>query len=166
MSLRIIVGPETMCVTRQGLHSETVALTEQDDPTRVREIASDLWKTIRPLVSSVVWRRHRSRMALQRRLTSQIEHHCPGPYYPGPRPDLIAVRPWRVANYGEWCSLPHGVVSRLLRTKNTAPRLPGAAQSAGVVSPPSAPALDHTSTSLDIAEYTRAMVRKDQETDQ
>lgn len=116
--LHIIVGAEVMYVERNGVRSAEATLTEKDGPDEVRQKADELWQTIRRIVSHLVWVRHRLIMAGQRRGASHVALHWPGPYFRGPRPDLIALRPWENAVYGQWTSLPHGVVHRLLRCHN------------------------------------------------
>ena len=113
--LRIIVGPESMRVERHGISSDTVPLTAQDGQAEVRAKAATLWGTIRPYVSWRVWLRHRLTMWQVRAQEAHVRAMWPGPYYPGPRPDLIATRPWATAVSSQWTILPHGVVSRLLR---------------------------------------------------
>ena len=114
--LRIIVGPTDMRVESHGFSSRVVALSAQDDTPEIHGYARDLWAEIRHFVSWAVWLRHRLTMAALRRMVTFVQDNLPGPYYPGPRPDLIAVKPWKQAAYGEWTSLPHGVVARLLRS--------------------------------------------------
>jgi hypothetical protein len=113
MKLRIVVGPCAMYVERHGVRSETRALGDTDTPAGVRAIAADLWRTIRAPVAWAVWLRHRLTMAHQRRLAARIAAARPDLCHPGPRPDLIAERPWKDARRGEWASLPHGVAARL-----------------------------------------------------
>jgi len=117
VSKRIIVGPDAMLVERHGIRSESRAIGEHDGPEQVRAYGRELWEAIRPFVSWAVWTRHRLRMAMQRRWTRCIIEATPGPFYPGPRPDLIAIKPWKEAAHGEWQSVPHGVAARLLRLR-------------------------------------------------
>lgn len=114
MPLRIIFGPEAMFVERHGIRSETRPLTAKDGPAEVRAIARDLWETIRPFVSWAVWTRHRLLMAWQRRIAARIAADWPGPFHPGPRPDLIAQKLWNAAAYREWTLVHPGVAARLL----------------------------------------------------
>lgn len=115
MVKRIIVGPHSMYVECHGVKSDEAALTETDFPKDVLANARDLWETIRPFVSWAVWVKHRLRMAAQRRMTALVQAQWSGPYHRGPRPDLIAQAPWKEAKHGQWTSLPHGVVHRLMR---------------------------------------------------
>lgn len=113
--LRVIVGPESMRVERHGISSDTVPLTAQDGAAEVRAKVAILWESIRHFVSWTVWVRHRLAMWQIRALEARVRTVWPAPYHPGPRPDLIATQPWPVALKGQLTSLPHGVVSRLLR---------------------------------------------------
>ncbi len=115
MPLKIIVGPTAMYVERHGVRSETRAIGKTHGPEEVRAIATELWETIRPLLSWAVWVRHRLRMALIRKTVAIVSNKMSGPYFVGPGPDLIATKPWKEARQGDWTSLPHGVVSRLTR---------------------------------------------------
>ena len=115
MSYRVLVGGHAMCVECHGIRSEQIEIGEQDTPEIVRKKGADLWQTIRHLVLWEVWVRHRLRTAQQRKTAALVANKWPGPYYPGPRPDLIAQRPWTQAVIGQWASLPHGVVARLVR---------------------------------------------------
>lgn len=115
MTHRIIVGPHAMRVTRHDMRSRVVSIGAEHGPAEVRAIGADLWAEIRPAVSWRSWLRHRLRMAWQRARTADARTVCTGPHHPGPRPDLIATKPWREARKGEWASLSPGVVARLLR---------------------------------------------------
>lgn len=112
---RIIVGPHAMRVECQGIKSNEIKISEADDTNTVRAKGQSLWQEIRPIVSWRRWSLHRMKMANQRLQASIISASWPGPYYAGPRADLIAVKPWRKAVHGEWASVPHGVAARLLR---------------------------------------------------
>lgn len=115
MGYRIVAGPTDMYVECKGVKTDVIKIDETNDPASLRELGEELWETIRPFVSWCVWVTHRLKMAQQRKLVSIVKQEWEGPYYPGPRPDLIAQKPWKSAVHGEWTSLPHGVVSRLLR---------------------------------------------------
>jgi len=114
--LRIVVGPEAMFVERDGVRSEKVPLTATDGPKDVREKAAHLWQTIRRIVSFRIWARHRVNMAFQRSLAALLTAMNFALWFPSPRPDLIAVKPWKSAAFGEWTSVPHGVAARVLRS--------------------------------------------------
>lgn len=117
MTYRIIAGPTDVIVERHGVRSASVAIDDNDGAADIRRIGAELWEDIRPLVSWAVWKRHRLTMAAQRRIAAMFESDWPGPYFAGPRPDLVAQRPWEDASFGEWRSLPNGVVSHLLRSQ-------------------------------------------------
>jgi hypothetical protein len=115
--LRIICGPEAMRVERHGFVSREVRIGAEETTTDLRRIGRELWNEIRPFVSWTVWVRHRIRMAAQRRLSGLIAATGPDMCHIGPRPDLIASKPWAQAKAGEWTSLHPGVVARLVRGK-------------------------------------------------
>lgn len=114
--LRIRLGPTQMHVERHGVVSRTVEIGANDDIARCRAIGLEvLWPEIRPVVSFVVWVRHRLRMAAQRREASMVRAAGGENWHQGPRPDLISVVPWPQAKYGQWLSVQHGVAARLIR---------------------------------------------------
>ena len=116
---RVIVGPVAMRVERYGFSTSEVAINETHQPADVRQIGDRLYPEIGPVLAHLVWVRHRLGMAFQRRWAAKIAADCPDLRHPGPRPDLIASKPWAKAGYREWTSLPPGIVARILRTEGT-----------------------------------------------
>lgn len=116
MPYRILAGPDKMCVERHGVRSKYRMLTATDGPDQIHEHARDLWGEMKHIVFWKVWVDHRAKIAAQRRYASTLEATWPGPYFPGPRPDLISQAPWRDAKHRQWKSLPRGVVGRLLKS--------------------------------------------------
>lgn len=115
MPLRIVVGPTEIFIERHGKRSATHPLTEKDGPSEVREIAKKLWEDIRRECSFRVWIIHRLRMAIQRQDAAWFELVHPDLTHAGPKPWIIATRPWNTAACGEWTHMAPGVVSRLVR---------------------------------------------------
>jgi hypothetical protein len=109
-----------MLIERNGIQSRKLMLDHSSSPTVVKSLAKHLENEIRRPCAFNAWVRHRSRMAAQRKLTAMVQQQMPGPYYPGPLPEHIAVRPWREAKYGDWALLPRAIVARLLRTQPAA----------------------------------------------
>lgn len=114
-TLRIIVGPTEMYVERGGMRSAPAHLDDKDGPAEVREKARALYDTIKRLVAFLVWYEHRMVMAAQRTIAARILVWHSGPWHRGPRPDLIATKPWVKAQHGDWVSVPHGAASLLVR---------------------------------------------------
>lgn len=121
MKKKIIVGPTEMKIVWRGYSSETVSLTEADSPSDVLLKGADLWETIRPFISFERWKIHRLIMSIQRKQAALVYERLKtlpsfsGTIHRGPRPDLIAVKPWKQAHLGEWLSVPNGVAARVIR---------------------------------------------------
>lgn len=112
---RIIVGPTSVRVERNGIVSETAPLDETHGPAEVREIAEGLYRSIKRLVAYVGWVRHRLMMWGYRSIAALIRAEMGDEWHPGPRPDLVSVVPWKHAKYREWIWAPHAVAGMLLR---------------------------------------------------
>lgn len=41
-------------------------------------------------------------------------------FYPGPRPEHIATKPWNIAKHGEWNVVPRAVARKLIKLKEKA----------------------------------------------
>lgn len=115
MPLRIIVGPTAMYVERHGIRSAVAPIGAEHGAADVRSIAQDLWQSIRRPVSWRVWLYHRLTMSRQRHAVAIVRRQWPADrYHPGPRPDLVAILPWKEVRWGHWASLPPGIVHRLI----------------------------------------------------
>lgn len=117
---KIIAGPVSCCVERNGVRSEFATLSASDGLEDVRRIAAGLYEAIFRIVAFKAWARHRMAMARARRCASFAVATMGKEWYAGPRPDLVATAPWKSAVKGQILSLSPAAAAMLVRIARAA----------------------------------------------